>query len=41
MINYIPWLNSVIKGTLMQIWKSYYILIHMKIISWKFRILNP
>ena len=33
--------NSPIKGTLMQIWKSYYLCLHMKIICWRFRIKAP
>ena len=33
--------SELIKGTLMQIWKSHYVCAHKKTISWKFRILNP
>ena len=33
-------LLRVVKGTLMQIWKSLYVRVHIKITPWKFRILN-
>ena len=34
-------ISGYLKGTLVQIWKFLYVLIHIKIISWKFCILNP
>ena len=34
-------LMKSIKGTLMQIWESPYVYVHMITIPWKFRILNP